>query len=144
MLEQHVCTLEANENNVPSKKARSESTSPTPPICRQTLPLDKLNEAKIEGIEAVSSCVEPQIDSQLIFLDHHIEQIQSTSNQLRQLYSSNDHMTCLYHKLSQTFHIQDEDKLFKSLREVKSSKVINLHSNLNEGFQVQTEFISKF
>ena len=72
MLEQHVRTLEANENNVPSKKAHSESTSPTPPIPRQTLPLDKLNEAKIQGIEAVSSCAEPQIEYQLIFADHHV------------------------------------------------------------------------
>ena len=53
-------------------------------------------------------------------------------------------MSGLYHKLSRTFRIQDEDKLFKSLREVKSSKVINLQRKLNEGFQVQAEFISKF
>ena len=73
MLEQRVHTLEGNGNNAPSKKACSESTSPTPPVCRPTLPLDKLQEAKIQGIEAISSCIEPQIDVQLIFLDHHIE-----------------------------------------------------------------------
>ena len=41
MLEQCVHTLEENGNNAPSKKARSESTSPTPPVCIPTLPLDK-------------------------------------------------------------------------------------------------------
>ena len=95
MLEQRVRTLEANENNVPSKKAPSESTSPTPPICKPTLPL-----------EAISTCLEQQIDSQIIFLEHHAEQLQSTSTQLHQLYVTNDHMMGLYHELSRTFCIQ--------------------------------------
>ena len=50
MLEQFVHTLEANVNNEPSKKACSESTSPTPPIRRPILPMDKLQEAKVQGI----------------------------------------------------------------------------------------------
>ena len=48
MLEQCVRTLEGKVNNVPSNKARSESTSPTPPIRRPTLPMDKVQEAKIQ------------------------------------------------------------------------------------------------
>ena len=53
-------------------------------------------------------------------------------------------MMGLYHELSRSFCIQDEDKLFSSLREVKSSRVIKLHDNINEIFQVQAELISKF
>ena len=48
MLEQCVRTLEENGNNIPSKKAHSESTSPTPPICKTPLSLDKLPEAKLQ------------------------------------------------------------------------------------------------
>ena len=144
MLEQHVRTLEANGNNVPSKKACSESVSSMPPVRRLSIPLDKLQEAKIQATEAISSCIEPQIDTQLVFLDHHIQQLHATSDQLKQLYSTNDHMSGLYHKLSRTFRVQYEEKLFKTYGEVKSSKITNLHSNLKKGFQVQTELISKF
>ena len=85
MLEQRVRTLEANGNNVPSKKACSESVSSTPPVSRLSIPLDKLQEAKIQATEAISSCIEPQIDTQLVFLDHHIQQLHATSDQLKQL-----------------------------------------------------------
>ena len=87
--------MEGNGNNAPSKKAHSESTSPTPPIHRPTLPMDKVQEAKIQGIEAISTCLEQQIDAQLRFLDHNTEQLQSSSTQLHQLYVTNDHNTGL-------------------------------------------------
>ena len=106
--------------------------------------MGKIQEAKLQGIEEISTCIEQQIYDKLIFLDCHTEQLQFTSTQVHQLYVTNDHMLGLYHELSRTFCIQDQDKLFSSLREVKSSKVINLHDNINKGFQVQVEFISKF
>ena len=67
MLEQRVRTLEANGNNVPSKKAHSESVSSMPPVRRLSIPQDKLQEATIQATEAISSCIEPQIDTQLVF-----------------------------------------------------------------------------
>ena len=110
LLEQHVHILEGNESNVPSKKARSESTSPTPPIHKPPLPLDKQREAKLQGIEAISTCLEQQIDAQIIFLEWHIEQLQSASTKLHQLQVSNDHMMGFYQELSWIFCIQDEQK----------------------------------
>ena len=63
MLEQCVRTLEENRNNAPSNKTHSESTSPTPPVRRPILPMEKLQEAKIQGIEALLTCLEQQIDA---------------------------------------------------------------------------------
>ena len=100
MLEQRVYTLEANGNTLPSNKACSEYVSSTPPVRRLSIPQDKLQEATIQATEAISSCIEPQIDTQLVFLEHHIEQLHTTSDQLKQLYDTNDHMSSLYHELS--------------------------------------------
>ena len=38
---------------------------------KHTLPLDKLQEDKLQGIDSISICLEQQIDAQIIFLDHH-------------------------------------------------------------------------
>ena len=116
MLEQRVRTLEASGNEVPLTKARSESISSTPPVHRLSIPQDKIQEATIQATEAISACIEPQIDTQLVFLEHHIEQLNTTSDQLKHLNDSNDHMLHMFGELSRTLHVHDE-KNFSRLTE---------------------------
>ena len=90
----------------------------------------------------ISSCLDNHIDAQIVFLEWHIEQLQSTSTQLHQLQDSNDHMMVLYHELSRTFHIQDQKRLFNMLREVKSSKVSNSMTILMKVFKCKQNLMA--
>ena len=79
-----------------------------------------------------------------MFLEHHIEQLNTTSDQLKHLNDSNDHMLHMFGELSRTLRVHDEEKLFQTFGEVRSSKIVKIQNNLSEGFQVQVEFINKF
>ena len=144
MLEERIHHLENNVQESPSKKQRSESISTLSPIRYHPLPMDKKLEAKLQGINSISTCLENHIDSQILFLDKNIEQLHSIHFQIRRFQQSHNHMATMFGELNRTIRLHDEDRMFQVLGEVKSSKVVHLYDNISEGFTTQAEFLGKF